>query len=338
MDGRALFHALDDSAKNTLVDLAIRCDVVICCRVSPLQKAKVVQLIKTTQNVMCLSIGDGANDVSMIQAAHVGIGISGQEGLQAAMAADFVISQFRFLERLLLVHGRWCYVRTASMILNFLFKNLIYTVPLFVYQLYCGFSAQPAYDPVYMILANILFTAIPVAVLGAFDKDVSADIACRFPLCSLPKFTYLVFSRLISPTDIAIVQEYQSLLKEGSYVHSTPENLSPDLTSSNSISRKRMSQTSDILLARTKSNGTDYVKSRRRSQRLPSITLQLHEEGFHFPNSSEDRALTHLTTMNESPVVREHGFSFSHSPGARSSIAQRASIYEPIEIIPDVSR
>ncbi|KAH6597529.1 hypothetical protein BASA50_004446 [Batrachochytrium salamandrivorans] len=469
MDGRALFHALDDSAKNTLVDLAIRCDVVICCRVSPLQKAKVVQLIKTTQNVMCLSIGDGANDVSMIQAAHVGIGISGQEGLQAAMAADFVISQFRFLERLLLVHGRWCYVRTASMILNFLFKNLIYTVPLFVYQLYCGFSAQPAYDPVYMILANILFTAIPVAVLGAFDKDVSADIACRFPrlyymgivqeilsngqvlyfaleavyqgvviigiqiltisdvaifsngrtedsvylsvtlaicclcmsnffigfsthswtwlsfvaiygtnilvfvflfiymrapgtiwplsdliifssplfwlsfvlsitVCSLPKFTYLVFSRLISPTDIAIVQEYQSLLKEGSYVHSTPENLSPDLTSSNSISRKRMSQTSDILLARTKSNGTDYVKSRRRSQRLPSITLQLHEEGFHFPNSSEDRALTHLTTMNESPVVRDHGFSFSHSPGARSSIAQRASIYEPIEIIPDVSR
>eukprot|EP00842_Homolaphlyctis_polyrhiza_P006347 jgi/Hompol1/6713/HPOL_005065-RA len=158
IDGRALFHALGSDVKDTFVDLATRCAAVICCRVSPLQKAKVVQLMKSSQSAMCLAIGDGANDVSMIQAAHVGVGISGQEGLQAAMAADFVISQFRFLERLLLVQGRWCYNRTALMILNFFFKNFLYK-----------------------ILFNLVFTSLPVGVLGAFDQDVSAKTLKAFP-------------------------------------------------------------------------------------------------------------------------------------------------------------
>ena len=65
-----------------------------------------------------LSIGDGANDVSMIQAAHVGVGISGQEGMQAVMASDFAVAQFRFLERLLVVHGHWCYKRIAQMVID----------------------------------------------------------------------------------------------------------------------------------------------------------------------------------------------------------------------------
>ncbi|KAI8922692.1 hypothetical protein BC831DRAFT_506465, partial [Entophlyctis helioformis] len=181
IDGRALFHALEENARGVFVELSTQCAAVICCRVSPLQKAKVVQLIKESQDAMCLAIGDGANDVSMIQAAHVGVGISGEEGLQAAMAADYVISQFRFLERLLLVHGRWCYVRTARMILNFFYKNIIYIMPLFFFQLYCGFSAEPSFDSSYMILVNILFTAVPVGVLGAFEKDVSSDMMRMYP-------------------------------------------------------------------------------------------------------------------------------------------------------------
>lgn len=86
-------------------------------RVSPLQKALVVKLVKKNQKAILLAIGDGANDVSMIQAAHIGVGISGVEGLQAARSADVAISQFRYLKKLLLVHGAWSYRRLSKLIL-----------------------------------------------------------------------------------------------------------------------------------------------------------------------------------------------------------------------------
>jgi phospholipid-transporting ATPase len=93
------------------------CKAVICCRVSPLQKALVVKLVKKNTQSILLAIGDGANDVSMIQAAHVGVGISGVEGLQAARSADIAISQFKYLKKLLLVHGAWSYQRLSKLIL-----------------------------------------------------------------------------------------------------------------------------------------------------------------------------------------------------------------------------
>lgn len=126
IDGAALLHGLIPPANVTLLQLATRCASVICCRVSPLQKAQVVELVKNNEHAMCLAIGDGANDVSMIQAAHIGVGIAGEEGLQAAMASDYAIAQFRFLSKLLLVHGRWSYRRTAEMILCFFFKNIVW--------------------------------------------------------------------------------------------------------------------------------------------------------------------------------------------------------------------
>lgn len=92
------------------------CEGVICCRVSPLQKALIVRLVKDGLGSMTLAIGDGANDVSMIQAADVGIGISGEEGLQAANSSDYAIAQFRFLKKLLLVHGHWSYARNGVML------------------------------------------------------------------------------------------------------------------------------------------------------------------------------------------------------------------------------
>ena len=88
---------------------------MVCCRVSPKQKALVVNLVKDGIDTMTLAIGDGANDVSMIQAADVGVGISGEEGLQAVNSSDFAIAQFRFLKRLLLVHGHWSYARNGNM-------------------------------------------------------------------------------------------------------------------------------------------------------------------------------------------------------------------------------
>jgi len=97
---------------------------VVCCRVSPLQKALVVKLVKRHLKAILLAIGDGANDVSMIQAAHVGVGISGLEGMQAARSADVAISQFKYLKKLLLVHGAWSYQRLSKLILYSFYKNI----------------------------------------------------------------------------------------------------------------------------------------------------------------------------------------------------------------------
>ena len=93
-------------------------------RVSPLQKALVVKLVKRNLKAILLAVGDGANDVSMIQAAHVGVGISGVEGLQAARSADVAIGQFRYLRKLLLVHGSWSYQRISKLILYSFYKNI----------------------------------------------------------------------------------------------------------------------------------------------------------------------------------------------------------------------
>lgn len=127
--------ALEKEISKVFLELAMLCKAVICCtspmpstkpwphltslvgRVSPLQKALVVKLVKKNTKSILLAIGDGANDVSMIQAAHVGVGISGVEGLQAARASDVAISQFRFLKKLLLVHGAWSYQRLSKLIL-----------------------------------------------------------------------------------------------------------------------------------------------------------------------------------------------------------------------------
>ena len=99
-------------------DLVVVADSVICCRASPSQKASLVKKIRTKVNgSLTLAIGDGANDIAMIQEAHVGIGVSGKEGLQAARISDYSIAQFRFLQKLLLVHGRWNYVRTSKYVL-----------------------------------------------------------------------------------------------------------------------------------------------------------------------------------------------------------------------------
>jgi phospholipid-translocating ATPase len=105
----------EDYSQELLLQVSTRCEAVICCRVSPLQKALIVRLVKNRLGAMTLAIGDGANDVSMIQAADVGVGISGEEGLQAVNSSDYAIAQFRFLKRLILVHGQWTYARNSNM-------------------------------------------------------------------------------------------------------------------------------------------------------------------------------------------------------------------------------
>jgi phospholipid-transporting ATPase len=127
--------------RREFVKMAKSCESVVCCRVTPKQKAQVVKLIKTELGKMTLAIGDGANDVNMIQEAHIGVGLFGNEGMRAVQSSDFALGEFRSLWRLLLVHGHWSYIRVSEMILYFFYKNMIFTVPQFLFAYYSGFSA-----------------------------------------------------------------------------------------------------------------------------------------------------------------------------------------------------
>ncbi|KAK9063424.1 hypothetical protein SSX86_017294 [Deinandra increscens subsp. villosa] len=181
IDGKCLMYALDPNLRSTLLSLSLSCSSVVCCRVSPLQKAQVTRLVRKGANKITLSIGDGANDVGMIQAAHVGVGISGMEGMQAVMASDFAIAQFRFLTDLLLVHGRWSYLRLCKVVSYFFYKNLTFTLTQFWYNFQTGYSGQRFYDDWFQSLYNVFFTALPVIILGLLDKDVSASLSKKYP-------------------------------------------------------------------------------------------------------------------------------------------------------------
>ncbi|XP_053476880.1 probable phospholipid-transporting ATPase VD isoform X5 [Ictalurus furcatus] len=181
IDGRTLDFALQKELQKVFLDVTVSCRSVICCRSTPLQKSQVVRLVGDSLGVMTLAIGDGANDVSMIQVADVGVGISGQEGMQAVMSSDFAISRFKYLRKLLLVHGHWCYTRLANMILYFFYKNVMFVNLLFWFQLFCGFSGSTMSNSWVLIFFNLLFTSIPPLLYGVLDKDVSSDTLLSLP-------------------------------------------------------------------------------------------------------------------------------------------------------------
>uniref|UniRef100_A0A670IXL4 Phospholipid-transporting ATPase n=1 Tax=Podarcis muralis TaxID=64176 RepID=A0A670IXL4_PODMU len=178
-----------------LVRTACLCKVVICCRVTPLQKAQVVELVKKYKNAVTLAIGDGANDVSMIKAAHIGVGISGQEGMQAVLSSDFSFAQFRYLQRLLLVHGRWSYIRMCKFLAYFFYKNFAFTLVHFWYGFFSGFSAQTVYDEWFITLYNMVYTSLPVLGMSLFDQDVDDRWSLQFPQLYMPGQQNLYFNK-----------------------------------------------------------------------------------------------------------------------------------------------
>lgn len=184
VDGDALAIIMSPENKHIkrkFLLLCKQCQSVLCCRVSPAQKAEIVGMVKHGLRVMTLAIGDGANDVSMIQMANVGVGIAGQEGRQAAMASDYAIGQFRYLVRLLMVHGRWSYRRLAQMIPCFFYKNVVFVFPLFWYGIFCNFDGTYLYEFSYLMLFNLFFTSIPVITMGCLDQDVPAKVSLAVP-------------------------------------------------------------------------------------------------------------------------------------------------------------
>uniref|UniRef100_A0A8C7CX48 Phospholipid-transporting ATPase n=1 Tax=Oncorhynchus kisutch TaxID=8019 RepID=A0A8C7CX48_ONCKI len=181
---------IDDWEKETrqvdFVNMACECEAVICCRVTPKQKANVVSLVKKYKKAVTLSIGDGANDVNMIKTADIGVGISGQEGMQAVMSSDYAFAQFRYLERLLLVHGRWSYIRMCKFLRFFFFKNFAFTLVHFWYSFFNGFSAQVAYEDWFITLYNVMYSSLPVLLVGLLDQDVNDKLSRKFPKLYLP--------------------------------------------------------------------------------------------------------------------------------------------------------
>lgn len=183
IDGHTLADIETSSAlQNSFYDdLVPNMNSVICCRASPAQKAGLVRAIRSRMSGLTLAIGDGANDVAMITTAHVGIGISGKEGLQAARVADFSIAQFRFLQRLLLVHGRWNYARTAKFILWTYWKEFFFYLVQALYQHTDGYTGSSLYENWSLTVLNTLFTSLCVIVPGMYEQDLSAETLLAIP-------------------------------------------------------------------------------------------------------------------------------------------------------------
>ncbi|KAF8978123.1 hypothetical protein BGZ46_006809 [Entomortierella lignicola] len=171
-----------DELMALFVELGIKADSVICCRVSPAQKAIVVKTVRArVKHVVTLAIGDGANDIAMIQEANVGIGITGKEGLQAARSSDYSIAQFRFLERLLFVHGRWSYVRVSKFVLGTFYKCATFYLTQGLFQIFTGFSGTSLYEQWTLSFYNTLFSSLPVMVVGMFEQDLKASTLLLVP-------------------------------------------------------------------------------------------------------------------------------------------------------------
>ncbi|XP_048787386.1 phospholipid-transporting ATPase FetA-like [Lagopus muta] len=197
INGHSLAYALEGNLELELVRTACMCKVVICCRVTPLQKAQVVELVKKYKKAVTLAIGDGANDVSMIKTAHIGVGISGQEGMQAVLSSDFSFAQFRYLQRLLLVHGRWSYIRMCKFLKYFFYKNFAFTLVHFWYGFFSGFSAQTVYDQWFITLYNLAYTSLPVLGMSLFDQDVDDRWSLLFPQLYVPGQENLYFNKTV---------------------------------------------------------------------------------------------------------------------------------------------
>lgn len=182
IDGQTLHFALAAALHRKFMLLGTMARSVIACRVSPKQKTELVELVRRlAKDKVTLAIGDGANDVGMIQAAHVGVGIVGVEGKEAKLASDFAIGQFRFLARLMVVHGRWSYKRLSKMVLYTIYKNSLLTLCELYWATYSAYSGQPLFDPWMSGMYNLLVASIPPLVLGTLDQELGARYAVMFP-------------------------------------------------------------------------------------------------------------------------------------------------------------
>eukprot|EP00742_Colponemidia_sp_Colp-10_P015118 GILJ01017231.1.p1 GENE.GILJ01017231.1~~GILJ01017231.1.p1 ORF type:complete len:623 (+),score=106.64 GILJ01017231.1:223-1869(+) len=175
VDGPALMVCMKPPLKDEFIRLSQLVNSAVCCRLTPLQKASVVNMFQVTTGLTALAIGDGANDVSMIQEGKVGVGIVGLEGAQAALAADYAIPRFKHLKRLCCVHGRYALVRNAICILVSFYKNIMLSLTQFYFAFWAGFSGMTLMNGWLLTFYNLAFTSLPPLFLGIFEKDLEED-------------------------------------------------------------------------------------------------------------------------------------------------------------------
>eukprot|EP00484_Ammonia_sp_Unknown_P018282 CAMPEP_0197033670 /NCGR_PEP_ID=MMETSP1384-20130603/12014_1 /TAXON_ID=29189 /ORGANISM="Ammonia sp." /LENGTH=1280 /DNA_ID=CAMNT_0042463511 /DNA_START=76 /DNA_END=3918 /DNA_ORIENTATION=+ len=183
IDGKSLdiyMNSNDIHLRQQFLEFVIECDVVINCRCSPTQKAEMVEAVQMMTNKICLAIGDGGNDVSMILAANVGVGIVGVEGQQAALSADFSIYKFEYLINLLLWHGRLAYKNTSLLSQFVIHRGLIIAFITVFFNICFYFASIPLFTGALMVGYTCVYTSLPVFTL-VLDKDVSFKTAIFYP-------------------------------------------------------------------------------------------------------------------------------------------------------------
>ncbi|XP_045300168.1 probable phospholipid-transporting ATPase IIA isoform X1 [Leopardus geoffroyi] len=162
------------------MELACQCPAVVCCRCTPTQKAQIVRLLQERTGKLTCAVGDGGNDVSMIQESDCGVGVEGKEGKQASLAADFSISQFKHLGRLLMVHGRNSYKRSAALSQFVIHRSLCISTMQAVFSSVFYFASVPLYQGFLIIGYSTIYTMFPVFSL-VLDKDVKSEVAMLYP-------------------------------------------------------------------------------------------------------------------------------------------------------------
>ena len=179
--GAALEILLNEKNQELFYQLSLKCQSVICCRVSPSQKASIVEIMMNKTGKLSLSIGDGANDVAMILQANIGVGISGKEGRQAVLASDYSIGQFRFLKRLLLVHGRLNFYRNIDLINYSFYKNMAFSLNNVIFGFFSSWSGNTVFDSMLYTVYNVIYTSVPPVVYAALERDVSLKSMMKIP-------------------------------------------------------------------------------------------------------------------------------------------------------------
>jgi len=183
IDGSLVKYAvMNKEGCDLLYRLAITVDACVLCRLAPAQKRFLVHLVRNgPRKYITLAVGDGANDVAMIQCAHVGIGIRGKEGNQATQSCDIAISQFRFLIPLLLCHGRRAYRRVATYLCYYIYKHVALVLGDVMWLHQCDYCGDIAYPEFVSSGYSMMFTSLPVVVILVFDQDVPDEEANRSP-------------------------------------------------------------------------------------------------------------------------------------------------------------
>ncbi|TNN08967.1 Phospholipid-transporting ATPase IK [Schistosoma japonicum] len=189
IDGQSLQYALHPSLRNAFLELCMNVTTVLCCRMTPLQKASIVKLVQiglakfTRQGMkpVIAAIGDGGNDVAMILQANIGIGVCGKEGREAVCASDYAVTQFKHIKRLFLLHGHWAYYRITITMLFFYHKSVAFVSNQVCLTWFTGFSEIPSFGNILFICYNLTMTFLVSLGYGMFERHIQEKMLLNKP-------------------------------------------------------------------------------------------------------------------------------------------------------------